>query len=98
MMMEEIMRTTINVEDDIFNGPIDLRFLGSIRDSILDVLVPVYYSNEVQSTYWWLRLKRNSLTFTARKLIQCNMCKFGVSTPWEFCPRNDCPDSSYWTP
>ena len=84
-----------NVESGVLNDSIDLRFLGSLRDCFLDILIPVTKSDEAESIIRWIRLSKNRLVYTVRGHVQCIACKHNISTPWIFCPRNDCPDSQY---
>jgi hypothetical protein len=80
---------------DAFTDTMDLRFLGSVRDAALDVLVPIYLCKSVQSLFRWFRFRKNGLKWAVREVIQCGACKLGIKTPWVFCPRFDCPDSVY---
>ena len=84
-----------NIEDDVFNGAIDLRFLGSLRDMFLNALVPVYKSDEAKSVIRWIKMKKNLLVYNIKGQIHCIACKHGIPTPWRFCPRDDCLDSQY---
>ena len=87
-----------NVESGVLGRSYDLRFLGSLRDDFLDALMPVYKSQEVYDIYWWVVIRKNFLKWFLRGIVQCSLCRRGVPTPWEFCPKNDCPDSRPWTP
>jgi hypothetical protein len=84
-----------DVGEDAFAERMDLRFLGSLRDTILDIIVPIYRSEAAQSIYWKIVVRKNRIQSAVRTLIQCTTCKLDIETPWIFCSKYDCPDSVY---
>ncbi|MFC1803959.1 hypothetical protein ACFL0D_08360 [Thermoproteota archaeon] len=86
---------TYEIDRDMLTERQDLRFLGSLRDVFLNVLVPVYKSNETQSVSRWLVIRKNLLVYELRGYLHCTACKLDIPTPWIFCPRDDCPNSVY---
>lgn len=82
-----------DVEEDTFTERWDLRFLGPQRDTVLDIIVPIYMSEAVQSIYLRLVMGKNQVKHTIRKLIQCSACRIGIETHWKFCPKFNCPNS-----
>ena len=81
----------------VFTDRRDLRLLGPFRDAFLDVLMPIYESEELQALFTWLTIRKNCLIYGTRGFIQCSMCRLGLSSPWIFCPRNGCPHSISYT-
>ena len=75
---------------DEFTCSRDLRFMGSLRDAALDVLVPLHRAISTGPVYNGLRIRKNLLKWAVRGLIQCSACRLGIDTPWIFCPRDGC--------
>ncbi len=83
-----------NVDSDSFTHRRDLRKLGPLRDSVLDVLVPVYYAKRTQATIWYVKRRINRIRYSITAFHQCTYCRLGLPTPWRCCPMNaSCKDS-----
>jgi hypothetical protein len=79
---------------DSMAAVMDLRKLGFLQDIFLDHWMPIRRT-VIKDAYRWLRLNKNLVLNGLRRVVQCTLCELGVSSPWEFCPRYDCPRSYY---
>jgi len=84
-----------DIEKDEFTDAVDLRLLGPLRDAVLDITMPIYWSKEFQSTYRRVKYSENRVYWAVRVILQCSACRLGLPHPWGFCPKDDCPDSRY---
>ena len=78
---------------DRFTDSRDLRRLGWLRDSALDILVPIYYSKRFQNMLRTITMCKGRFKLWVRMSLQCPMCRLGIPTPWwRFCLRDKCPE------
>ena len=82
-----------NSETHRFTDRRDLRTLGTLRDSVLDIMVPLIKAERTQAVIWWIRTTKNQLKWRIIDYLQCTSCKLGIPNPWIFCPSSDCEDS-----
>jgi hypothetical protein len=82
-----------DVEDGVFTGKRDLRFMGPLRDAALDFLIPIYKSERVQGTLNRVTRRKNILKMRLRGRLQCLLCRLDLPSPWIFCPGDGCSDS-----
>ena len=86
-----------DVEADSFTDSVDLRLLGPLRDLALDLLMPIYWSRELQTVLRRITYGVNGLRWAVRSRLHCMACVLGIPHPWVFCPVMDCPRSrSYY--
>lgn len=77
-----------NVDSGSFTHRRDLRKLGPQCDSLLDVLVPIYYAKRTQDAMWYVKRRINRVRYSTTAFRQCTCCKLGLPTPWHCCPMD----------
>jgi hypothetical protein len=78
-------------EHESFTQYRDLRFLGPLQDRLLNLFMPIYKSRHLEDLYWFIMIRKNRVKWALREIIQCNACRIGIDTIWEYCPTMRCP-------
>ena len=87
-----------DVIGDRLTHRVDLRRLGWVRDTVLDAVIPIVSSREARNLRYFVLGKIHHVKWIIRKRVQCTLCRLNLSTPWIFCPRDDCPNSVSYIP